>query len=70
MFYCLCLPKYYVAQKLNIFSYTPVVPLEVKMIYKNYPWTFGEVGCDISTTICELVTHVPIVTMIAFSLER
>lgn len=50
--------------------YIAVVPIEVKMLFKSYPWPFGEIGCYAATTICELLTHVLIVTMIAFSLER
>ena len=47
-----------------------VAPVEMRMFYKAYPWQLGEQGCEFVTIICELVTHVLIVTMIAFSLER
>ena len=47
-----------------------VVPLEMNWLFKSYPWLFGEIGCATATTVCELLTHVLIVTMIAFSLER
>ena len=53
------------------FSYDNlVVPLEVRMLFKSYPWSFGEFGCAAATTICELGPHVIIVAMIAFALER
>ena len=47
-----------------------VVPLEISTVFKAYPWRLGEFGCDMATMACELTTHVLILTMIAFSIER
>ncbi len=54
----------------HLTNYFLVAPLEVAMIHEAYPWKFGELGCDFATITCELLTHVLIVTMIAFSMER
>ena len=58
-----CMPQ-------NIKLIILVIPLELTMIWKSYPWPFGDFGCDLATVISELASHVLIVTMIAFSIER
>ena len=55
---------------MNILLIILVIPLELTMIWKSYPWPFGDFGCDLATVISELASHVLIVTMIAFSIER
>ena len=46
------------------------MPMEVFLLWQKYPWPFGSLGCDFLTVISELVTHVSITTMIAFTIER
>ena len=72
--------KYLYSYNLNLSDYyrdhivinllSLVTPIEMRMFYKSYPWQLGELGCKFASIICELVTHVLIITMIAFSLER
>jgi hypothetical protein len=46
------------------------MPMEIFLIWNQYPWPFGELGCGFVTVTSELVTHVSIITMIAFTIER
>ena len=47
-----------------------VMPIEIFLIWHQYPWPFGNIGCGFITLASELVTHVSIITMIAFTIER
>lgn len=44
--------------------------MEIFLLWNQYPWPFGNFGCALFTLISELVTHVSIITMIAFTIER
>ena len=55
---------------ISISKYFLVIPLELTMTWKSYPWPLGDIGCDLATVISELASHVLIVTMISFSIER
>ena len=47
-----------------------VMPIEIFLIWHQYPWPFGNIGCGFITLASELVTNVSIITMIAFTIER
>ena len=47
-----------------------VIPMEILLIWRAYPWPFGDFGCKMLTVASELVTHVSIFTMIVFTFER
>ena len=51
-------------------SFFAVMPMEIFLIWNQYPWPFGQLGCSFVTVTSELVTHVSIITMIAFTIER
>jgi hypothetical protein len=53
--------------KFCVFS---VLPLEVFLMWKPVPWTFGLIGCKAMVTLTEMVAYVSILTMIAFTFER
>ena len=47
-----------------------VMPVEAMLLWRAYPWPFGDLGCKLVTVASELVTHVSIFTMIVFTFER
>ena len=47
-----------------------VMPIELILMWQKYPWPFGQFGCRFATAISELVTHVTIIKIIIFTVER
>lgn len=54
----------------DLLSIIYVIPMEILLIWRAYPWPFGDFGCKMLTVASELVTHVSIFTMIVFTFER
>jgi len=54
----------------DLLSIICVMPMEILLIWRAYPWPFGDPGCKLVTVASELVTHVSIFTMIVFTFER
>ena len=46
------------------------MPGELYLMWKQYPWTFGEVACDAKIIITETVINASILTIVAFTYER
>ena len=46
------------------------MPLEVYVMFHQYPWTFGESLCDFKAVLTEAVTCASILTVVSFSAER
>ena len=46
------------------------MPVEVLLMWQQYPWPFGQMGCRITTAVSELVTHVTIIKIVIFTVER
>ena len=40
------------------------------LVWNQYPWKFGNIGCKFGRFVSELVTYVSIFTMITFTVER
>ena len=46
------------------------MPFEVYLMWRQYPWSLGELACDAKMLITETITYSSIFTIVAFSLER
>ena len=46
------------------------MPSELYLMWRQYPWTFGDVVCDLKIVLTEAVTYASILTIVAFSFER
>lgn len=44
--------------------------MEIFLSWNMYPWPFGEFGCYTLGFVSELVSHVSVLTMIGFTIER
>ena len=51
------------------FSLT-AMPFELYLLWRQYPWVFGEVICDAKMIATETVTYSSILTIVAFTVER
>ena len=46
------------------------MPFELYLLWRQYPWVFGDVICDAKMLTSETVTYSSILTIVAFSVER
>jgi hypothetical protein len=46
------------------------MPSELYLMWRQYPWTFGEVACDAKIVITEAIIYASILTIVAFTGER
>ena len=46
------------------------MPVEILLMWQQYPWPFGQFGCHLTTAVMELVTHVTILKIVVFTIER
>ena len=46
------------------------MPMEVYILWRQYPWDFGEFACDAKVIIQESMTFASVLTIVAFTLER
>ena len=46
------------------------MPFELYLLWRQYPWVFGEVICDAKMIATETVTYSSILTIVAFTVER
>ena len=53
---------------MNLFI--PAMPFELYLLWRQYPWVFGEVICDAKMIATETVTYSSILTIVAFTVER
>ena len=47
-----------------------VMPVEALLLWQQYPWPFGQIGCSLTTAVSEIVTHVTILQIVVFTVER
>jgi len=52
------------------FSVITAMPFELYLLWRQYPWVFGEVICDAKMVATETVTYSSILTIVAFTVER
>ena len=50
--------------------FVPAMPFELYLLWRQYPWVFGEVICDAKMIATETVTYSSILTIVAFTVER
>ena len=48
----------------------PAMPFELYLLWRQYPWDFGEFACDAKMLTAETVTYASILTIVAFTVER
>ncbi len=48
----------------------PVMPGELYLMWRQYPWLFGEMACDVKIILTEGVIYASILTIVAFTIER
>jgi neuromedin U receptor 1 len=46
------------------------MPVELFVMWHQYPWIFGEIACDIRGILTESTTYASILTIVAFTTER
>ena len=46
------------------------MPVELFVMWHQYPWIFSELGCDIRGILTECTTYASILTIVAFTTER
>ena len=46
------------------------MPFELYLLWRQYPWDFGELACDAKMVTTETVTYSSILTIVAFTVER
>jgi hypothetical protein len=46
------------------------MPGELYLMWRQYPWLFGEMACDIKIILTEGVIYASILTIVAFTIER
>jgi len=46
------------------------MPVELFLMWHQYPWVFGELGCDLRGILTECTTYASILTIVAFTTER
>ena len=46
------------------------MPFELYLLWRQYPWDFGEVVCDAKVLTQETITYSSIFTILAFTVER
>ncbi|XP_035705429.1 pyrokinin-1 receptor-like isoform X2 [Folsomia candida] len=46
------------------------MPMELGIMWVQYPWIFGEIACDIRGILTESTTYASILTIVAFTAER
>ena len=51
------------------YSHT-ALPIELFLMYEQYPWVLGDVVCDLKTVLTETFINTSILTIVAFSGER
>ena len=54
----------------NFKSFLSAMPFELYLLWRQYPWVFGEVICDAKMIATETVTYSSILTIVAFTVER
>ena len=46
------------------------MPGELYLMWRQYPWLFGEMACDVKIILTEGVIYASILTIVAFTIER
>ena len=52
------------------FPFFAAMPFELYLLWRQYPWDFGEVVCDAKVLTQETITYSSIFTILAFTVER
>ena len=47
-----------------------VMPSELYLMWRQYPWPFGDLACDAKIVVTEAIIYASILTIVAFSCER
>ena len=48
----------------------PGMPSELYLLWRQYPWTFGDLACDAKIVVTEAIIYSSILTIVAFTCER
>ena len=51
-------------------KYISALPMELFLLYQQYPWSFGEIMCDFKAILTESFINCSVLTIVAFSRER
>ena len=54
----------------DIFTLVLSMPSELYLMWRQYPWPFGELACDAKIVVTETVINASILTIVAFTYER
>ena len=54
----------------DIFTLLLSMPSELYHMWRQYPWIFGELACDVKIVVTEAVINASILTIVAFTYER
>lgn len=54
----------------DLLTHLVAMPFELYLLWRQYPWVFGEVICDAKMITTETVTYSSILTIVAFTVER
>lgn len=46
------------------------MPSELYLLWRQYPWTFGDLACDAKIVVTEAIIYSSILTIVAFTCER
>ena len=46
------------------------MPSELYLMWRQYPWSFGDLACDAKIVVTEAIIYASILTIVAFSCER
>ena len=47
-----------------------MLPSEIYLMWRQYPWPFGDYACDAKIVVTEAIIYASILTIVAFSCER
>ena len=45
------------------------MPSELYLMWRQYPWSFGDLACDAKIVVTEAIIYASILTIVAFSCE-
>ena len=54
----------------NTCFFVLAMPSELYLMWRQYPWPFGDLTCDLKIVVTETIIYASILTIVAFSCER
>ena len=54
----------------NFHTSVSAMPGELYLMWRQYPWPFGDFTCDLKIVLTETIIYASILTIVAFSCER